>query len=124
MPLRWGSRLSVSDRDLPCFAVLTGTQRARREGGVGRGCPRPGGLETRLDVNGGERRELRVTTEASEMVTVPGAELDALRAEVRRLRREVGRSVARARMEADPGPGDAALILSRSELAEAWGISE
>jgi hypothetical protein len=27
-------------------------------------------------------------------------------------------------MEADPGPGDAALTLSRSELAEAWGISE
>jgi hypothetical protein len=66
----------------------------------------------------------RVTAEASEMVTVPRAELDALRAEVRRLRREVGRSVARARMEADPGPGDAALTLSRSELAEAWGISE
>jgi hypothetical protein len=48
---------------------------------------------------------LQVTAEASEMVTVPRAELDALRAEVRRLRREVGRSVARARMEADPGPG-------------------
>ena len=79
---------------------------------------------TRLGGNGGEWRELRVTAEASEMVTVPRAELDALRAEVRRLRREVGRSVARARMEADPGPGDAALTLSRSELAEAWGISE
>jgi hypothetical protein len=65
-----------------------------------------------------------VTADAPEMVTVPRAELDALRAEVRRLRREVGRSVARACMEADPGPGDAALILSRSELAEAWGISE
>lgn len=65
-----------------------------------------------------------MTADASEMVTVPRAELDALRAEVRRLRREVGRSVARARMDADPGPGDAALTLSRSELAEAWGISE
>jgi hypothetical protein len=65
-----------------------------------------------------------VTAEASELVTVPRAELDALRAEVRRLRREIGRSVARARMEADPGPGDAAFTLSRSELAEAWGISE
>ena len=50
-----------------------------------------------------------MTAEAYEMVTVPRAELDALRAEVRRLRREVGRSVARARIEADPGPGDAAL---------------
>ena len=63
-----------------------------------------------------------MTAEASEVVTVSRA--DALRAEVRRLRREVGRSVARARMEADPGPGDAALTLSRSELSEAWGISE
>jgi hypothetical protein len=82
------------------------------------------GIGTRLDGNGAEWRELGVTAEASEMVTVPRAELDALRAEVRRLRREVGRSAARARMEADPGPGDGALILSRSELAEAWGISE
>jgi hypothetical protein len=65
-----------------------------------------------------------VTAEVSEMVTVPRAELDALLAEVRRLRREVGRSVARARMEADPGPGDGALTLSRSELTEAWGIGE
>jgi hypothetical protein len=58
------------------------------------------------------------------MVTVPRADLDALLAEVRRLRREVGRSVARARMEADPGPGDAAPTLSRNELAEAWEIGE
>ena len=81
---------------------------------------------TRLDGDGGEWRELRVTAEASEMVTVPRAELDALRAEVRRLRREVGRSLAKARMEADPGPGpgDGALTLSRSQLADAWGISE
>jgi hypothetical protein len=49
------------------------------------------------------------------MVTVPRAELDALRAEVRRLRREVGRSVARARMEGDPGPGDACIV--HGELA-------
>jgi hypothetical protein len=65
-----------------------------------------------------------MSVEAGEMVTVPRAELDALRAEVRRLRREVGRSLARARMEADSGPGDAARTLSRGELAEAWGISE
>jgi hypothetical protein len=65
-----------------------------------------------------------VSVEASEVVTVPRAELDALTLELRRLRREVGRSVARARIEADSGPGDAALTLSRSQLAEAWGISE
>jgi hypothetical protein len=63
-----------------------------------------------------------VSVEASEMVTVPRAELDALKAEVRRLRREVARSAARARMEADSGPGDEALALSGSQLAEAWGI--
>jgi hypothetical protein len=90
----------------------------------GRGFALPAGVGTRLDGNGGERRELRVTAEASEMVTVPRAELDALRAEVRRLRREVGRSMARARMETDPGPGDGSLTMSRSELAEAWGIGE
>ena len=78
----------------------------------------------RLYLKGVGWRELGLRAEASEMVTVPRAELDALKAEVRRLRREVGRNVARARMEADPGPGDAALTLSRSELAEAWGISE
>jgi len=65
-----------------------------------------------------------VSVEAGEMVTVPRVELDALKAEVRRLRREVGRGLARARMEADSGPGDAAVTLSRGELAEAWGISE
>ena len=65
-----------------------------------------------------------MSAEASEMVTVPRAELDALKAEVRRLRREVGRSQARARMAADSGPGDGTLTLSRGELAEAWGISE
>ena len=52
---------------------------------------------TRLDGNGGEWRELRVTAEAAQMVTVPRAELDALRAGVKRLQREVGRSTARTR---------------------------
>jgi hypothetical protein len=113
-------RVSASDRELPCFTAPTGTP----SDGVSRGFTLPAGAGTRLDGNGGERRELRVTAEASEMVTVPRAELDALRAEVRRLRREVGRSMARARMEADPGPGDDSPTMSRTELAEAWGIGE
>jgi hypothetical protein len=50
-------------------------------------CGRLSGGRTRLGSNGGERRELRMTAEASEMVTVSRAKLDALRAEVRRLRR-------------------------------------
>jgi hypothetical protein len=65
-----------------------------------------------------------VSAEASEMVSIPRAELDALKAEVRRLRREVGRSVARARIEADPGPADDAPMFTRERLAEAWGIGE
>jgi hypothetical protein len=32
------------------------------------------------------------------------------------------RDRAVSELEADPGPGDAALTLSRSELAEAWRI--
>jgi hypothetical protein len=65
-----------------------------------------------------------VSAEASEMVTISRAELDSLRAEVRRLRREVGRTVAKARIQGDPGPGDDAPTFSRSQLAEAWGISD
>jgi hypothetical protein len=65
-----------------------------------------------------------VSAEASEMVSIPRAELDALQAELRRLRREVGRSAARARIQADPGPGDGALTFTRAQLAETWGISE
>jgi hypothetical protein len=58
------------------------------------------------------------------MVTIPRAELDSLKAEVKRLRRELGRGVARARIEADPGPGDEAPVFTRAQLAEAWGIGE
>jgi hypothetical protein len=65
-----------------------------------------------------------VSADASEMVTVPRAELDSLRAEVKRLRREVGRIVAKARIGADPGPGDDSPAFSREQLAEAWGIGE
>jgi hypothetical protein len=71
-----------------------------------------------------EQRDSPAGVEASEMVTVPRAEWDSLRAEVRRLRREIGQQVAVARIQADPGPGDDAPTFSRSQLAEAWGITE
>ncbi len=62
--------------------------------------------------------------EVSEMISIPRVELDALKAELRRLRREVGRGAARARIGADPGPGDDAPTFTREQLAEACGISE
>jgi hypothetical protein len=58
------------------------------------------------------------------MVSIPRVELDALKAELKRLRRKVGRGVARERIQADPGPGDDALTFTREELAEAWGMSQ
>jgi len=68
--------------------------------------------------------DTRVSAEASDMVTIPRAELDALKAELRRLRREVGRSVAKRRIQADPGPSDDAPTFTREEIAAAWGIGD
>jgi len=65
-----------------------------------------------------------VSAEASDLVSIPRAELDALKAELKRLRREIGRAVATARIQADPGPGGDAPAFTREELAEAWGIRE
>jgi hypothetical protein len=47
-----------------------------------------------------------------------------MKAELRRLRREVGRAEALAAIGADPGPGpgDTARVFTREELAEAWGV--
>jgi hypothetical protein len=67
---------------------------------------------------------LGVSADASELVSIPRAELDAMKAELRRLRREVGRGIAKARIQADPGPGDDAPTFTREELAEAWGMRE
>lgn len=58
------------------------------------------------------------------MVTISRAELEGLRAELRRLRRVLGREAARARIQADRGPGDEAPAFTRDQLAQAWGISE
>jgi len=51
-----------------------------------------------------------VSVEASDMITIPRAELDALKAE---LRRQVGRGVAMSRIRADSGPGDDAPTFTR-----------
>jgi hypothetical protein len=54
------------------------------------------------------------------MVSIPRADLEAMKAELRRLRREVGRSVAAGRIQAGPGPSDDAPTFFREELVEAW----
>jgi hypothetical protein len=56
-----------------------------------------------------------------DMVLVPRAELDALRAENRRLRREVGDREALSRIRSDTADGR---TFTCEQLAEAWGISE
>ena len=103
----------------------TGRQRPQWSGRIGM---HHGGRHPHLDfrMSSIERRESPVSTEASEMVTVPRAEWDSLQAEVRRLRREAGDRVALERIKDDsgPGPGDRARMFTRSELAEAWGITE
>ena len=54
-------------------------------------------------------------THAEDMVLVPRAELDALRAENRRLRREAGDREALKRIRSDAGEGR---VLIREELSE------
>jgi hypothetical protein len=49
------------------------------------------------------------------------AELRGRLAEVRRLRREVGRGVAKRRIQADPGPGDDAPTFTREEARNPGG---
>jgi hypothetical protein len=65
-----------------------------------------------------------VSAEASELVSILRAELDGLRAELRRLRREVVRSVAMEGIQTGRGLGDDGLTFTREQLAEAWGIGE
>ena len=61
-----------------------------------------------------------MTARAEDMVSIPRAELDALRAENRRLRREAGDAEAVQRIRSDTGEGR---TFNREELADAWGIS-
>ena len=62
-----------------------------------------------------------MTARADDMVSIPRAELDALLAENRRLRREAADAEALRRIQSDSGEGR---TFTREELAEAWGISE
>jgi hypothetical protein len=66
-----------------------------------------------------------MSTDSGEMVTISRADLEAMQAELRRLRREAGREAALVAMRADsgPGPGDTARVFTREQLSDAWGIS-
>ena len=87
------------------------------------GCSHPGATTRQCAAT----RELRcdgivvdMSGKATEMVTIPWAELDALKAELSRLRLAAGREAARAQILADPGPGHDAPVFTREKLAEAW----
>lgn len=63
--------------------------------------------------------------EQAEMVMIPRAELDLMKAELRRLRLEEGRRVALERIKAfRPDQPGTRVFHSREELAEALGIRE
>ncbi|MFT4186999.1 MAG: hypothetical protein QM621_00280 [Aeromicrobium sp.] len=67
-----------------------------------------------------------MSVEVTDMVSVPHADWEALRAEVKRLRRDAGAQAALSRMQADPGADsdESAVTFTESELAAAWGLSE
>jgi len=61
------------------------------------------------------------------MVTIPRAEFEAMKAELRRLRLAEGDAEALRRAKAfltAGGPEAAGRMFTREELAEAWGIGE
>ena len=64
--------------------------------------------------------------EPTDPVTVSRAELGILRAEAQRLRRQLAREEAKARIFADagPGPSNTATTFTLAELAEAWGVGD
>ena len=60
-----------------------------------------------------------MTAPTDDMISIPRAELDALRAENRRLRREAGDAEALRRIRSDSREGR---TFTREDLAEAWGL--
>ncbi|MBX6751085.1 MAG: hypothetical protein IRY85_15670 [Micromonosporaceae bacterium] len=68
-----------------------------------------------------------MSVEATEMDTIPRAEYEAMKAELRRLRLAEGDAEALRRAKAflaAGGPEAAGRMLTREELAEAWGVRE
>lgn len=67
-----------------------------------------------------------MSADAPDMVSIPRADLEALQAELRRLRQQQGDRIALARITSDPGlaGSGAERTLTRTELAEAWGVGD
>lgn len=65
---------------------------------------------------------MSVETDA-EMVTIPKAEYEALKTEVRRYRIEEGDRIAAAQIEADPYAADGRTF-TRQQLAEMIGVND
>jgi hypothetical protein len=59
-----------------------------------------------------------------EMITIPRAELDAMKAELREYRLAAGRAEALRRIKAFQGPETGGRLYSAEELAEAQGLGE
>lgn len=71
------------------------------------------------------RSSMSVDAEAPEMVTVPKADWEALKAEVRRYCRDEGRRIALQRMTSCEEPGGPGHVsFTREQLAERLGITE
>jgi hypothetical protein len=68
-----------------------------------------------------ELREPRTSAEASELVTIPRAELEAQKHELKLMRRKAVLGAAKYNSQADPGPGDDAPTFTREELASCTG---
>ncbi|MCR1786240.1 hypothetical protein KVF89_27155 [Nocardioides carbamazepini] len=66
-----------------------------------------------------------MSADAPDMVSIPRADLEALQAELRRLRQREGDRLAVTRMNADsePSPDEPGRVFTRTDLAQAWGIS-
>jgi hypothetical protein len=59
-----------------------------------------------------------------EMVTIPLAELDAMKAELHEYRVAAGRAEALRRIRAFQGPETGGRLYTAEELAEAWDLRE
>jgi hypothetical protein len=111
---RPGSRADVSAGLFPAWWTVERRNALRAQVGL-----------PRSDEQGtGRILEAMTTPGNAEMVTIPRAELDAMKAELRRLQDALDDQIAKARILAYPGPGKAGgrTFETAEELAQAMGL--